>query len=147
MRSPILRFRRAARLRPARIVAVGFSIGSGVAACLAAHRPLDGADPGHPVRFASPRSPPAIIRWLPVRLLFRHEMEPAEALRGSRTPVAIIAGGRDTLIPAARTEALRRAVANLVFDRTIAGAGHNDIYRHEAFRTAMREALAAMPAR
>ena len=57
-------------------------------------------------------------------------MEPAADLRGSRD------AGRDhrrrprhDLIPPARTEALRRAVPNLAFDRTIAGAGHNDIYR------------------
>ena len=30
---------------------------------------------------------------------------------------------------------------NLVFDRTIAGAGHNDIYDRPEFRQAMREAI------
>ena len=34
-----------------------------------------------------------------------------------------------------------RAVPNLVFDRTIAGAGHNDIYARSDFHEAMREAL------
>jgi len=41
----------------------------------------------------------------------------------------------------ARTAALRRAVANLVYDRTIAGAGHNDIYDRPEFRATMGEAL------
>ena len=36
--------------RPAKIVVAGFSLGSGVAAYLAAHRPLDGTHPRHPFR-------------------------------------------------------------------------------------------------
>jgi len=132
-----------ARVRPARIVAVGFSIGGGVAAALAARRPLDGLILATPfdslARVAAGHYP-----WLPVRLLFRHAMEPARDLAGNATPVAIIAGGRDTLIPAARTQRLRLSVPNLVFDRTIEEAGHNDIYRNPAFRPAIREALARM---
>jgi hypothetical protein len=77
-----------------------------------------------------------------VRWLFRHEMAAAEWLRGSSVPTAIIAGGRDTLIAALRTDGLRRAAGRLVYDRTIAGAGHNDIYDRPDFRAAMREALA-----
>jgi hypothetical protein len=68
-------------------------------------------------------------------------MPAAKWLSGSRVPTAIVAGDRDTLIPPARTRALRAAVPNLVFERTIAGAGHNDIYDRPEFRAAMREAL------
>lgn len=132
-----------ARLRPRRTIAVGFSIGSGVAASLAAARPLDGAILVTP--FDSLESVAAgHYPWLPVRLLFRNPLDPARDLAGSRVPVALVAGARDTLIPPARTEALRRAVPNLAFDATIPGAGHNDIYRTEAFRHAMTRALAAM---
>jgi uncharacterized protein len=129
-----------ARFRPRRIVAVGFSIGGGVAASLAARRPLDGLILVTPFdslgRVAAGHYP-----WLPVRLLYRHDMEPGRDLAGNATPVALIAGGRDTLIPAARTQPLRLSIANLVFDRTIEEAGHNDIYRHPAFPAAIREAL------
>jgi pimeloyl-ACP methyl ester carboxylesterase len=129
-----------ARFRAERIVAVGFSIGGGVAASLAAHRPLDGLILVTPFdslgRVAAGHYP-----LLPVRLLMRHRMEPGRDLAGNATPVALIAGGRDTLIPAARTQPLRLSVANLVFDRTIEEAGHNDIYRHPAFPAAIREAL------
>jgi uncharacterized protein len=79
--------------------------------------------------------------WLPVGLLFRHEMEVAARLRDVPVPVALIAGDADSLVPPRRTEALRQSVANLVFDRTIKGAGHNDIYRLDAFQQAMRRAL------
>jgi pimeloyl-ACP methyl ester carboxylesterase len=62
----------------------------------------------------------------------------------SRWATAVIAGERDTLIPPTGTEALRRKVPNLVFDRSIAGAGHNDIDERPEFRQAMREAIAVV---
>jgi len=129
------------RYRPRRIVAVGFSIGSGVAASLAPRRPLDGLILVTP--FDSLKAVAAgQFRWLPVRWLFRHEMNAAEWLSGSAVPTAIIAGGRDTLIRPERTEGLRRSAGHVVYDRIIAGAGHNDIYDRPDFRAAMREALA-----
>ncbi len=135
-----------ARLRPARTIAVGFSIGSGVAAALAARRPLDGLILVTPfdslARVAAGHYP-----WLPVRLLFGHPMEPAAELRRVATPVAILAGGRDRLIPTARTHKLRLAIPSLAFDRTIEGAGHNDIYRHADFAPTMSEALRRLTAR
>jgi fermentation-respiration switch protein FrsA (DUF1100 family) len=129
-----------ARVRPAQTVAVGLSIGSGVAAGLTPRRPLDGVILVTP--FDSLKKVAAgHFRWLPVRFLFRHEMKAAEWLSGSRVPVAVIAAERDTLIPPARTDGLRRAAGRLVFERTIPGAGHNDIYDRPEFRAAMREAL------
>lgn len=129
-----------ARLRPARTIAVGFSVGSGVAAALAAGRPLDG------LILVTPFDSLAAVAaghypWVPVRLLFRHALDPARDLRGAATPVAIVAAGRDEIVPPARTEALRRAVPNLAFDLTIPEAGHNDIYDHPEFHPAMRAAL------
>ncbi len=131
----------AARRFPGRrILAAGFSIGSGVAAWLAAQRPLAGAILVTPFdSFAAAAADH--YPWLPVRLLFRHELPAAEDLRGSRVPVAILSGERDTLIRPARADALRRAVPDLAYSRVIAGAGHNDIYQREDFRAAMREAL------
>lgn len=129
------------RLHPDMIVAVGLSVGSGVAPFLAAHRPVDGLVLITPFdslgRLSAQHYP-----WLPVRLLLRHCMEPAVDLRGSHVPVAIIAAGRDATVPPARTEALRAAVPHLVFDRTIAGASHNDIYERLDFKRDLRTALA-----
>ena len=128
------------RLGERRTIAVGFSIGSGVASHLASRRPIDGLILVTPfdslVEVAGDHYP-----WLPVRWLFRHQMESAEDLRGSPAAVAIIAAGEDRLIRPARTRALARIVPELVFDRTIAGAGHNDIYERSEFRIARREAL------
>ena len=132
-----------ARVRPARTVAVGLSVGSGVAASLAPRRPLNGLILVTP--FDSLKKVAAgQFKWLPVRWLFRHEMKPAEWLSGSPVPTAIIVAGRDTLIPAPRTEGLRRAAGPLVYDRTIPGAGHNDIYDRPEFRAALRDALGRM---
>jgi hypothetical protein len=129
-----------ARFPGRRIVGVGFSIGNGAATFLAAHRPVDGLI--LVTAFDSLRRVAAAqFPWLPVRLLFRNNLEPAEDLAGSRIPVALISAGRDGLVLPERTAALRAAVPRLVFDRTIPGADHNSIYQNPAFAPAMREAL------
>lgn len=131
------------RLKPKRIVAVGFSIGTGVAAHLASKRPLDGlilVTPFDSLKAVASGHYP----FLPVAAMFSHEMDSTQALRKSKVPTAIIAAERDDLIVPERTDALRRAVANLCYDKTIPNAGHNDIYHRAAFREAMDEALAAV---
>lgn len=135
-----------ARFRPARLIVAGFSVGSGVAAALVARRTVDGLILVTP--FDSLAGVAAYhYPWVPVRLLFRHEMEPARDLSGNAIPVVLVAGGRDDLVPPIRTQALRLAIANLASDRVIAEAGHNDIYSHPAFAPAMREALRELLAR
>jgi pimeloyl-ACP methyl ester carboxylesterase len=133
------------RIKPQRTVAVGFSIGTGVAAELSSQRPLDGLILVTP--FDSLKAAAAdLYPMLPVSLLFHHEMDSATALKGSKVPVALIAAAQDQLIGAARTEGLRRAVGNLVFDHVIERAGHNDVYDRSEFHQAMRDALAAFAA-
>jgi pimeloyl-ACP methyl ester carboxylesterase len=132
-----------ARVKPRRIIAAGFSIGSGVAALLAAKRRLDGLILVTP--FDSLRAvAQSMYPWLPIGPFFEHEFDAAGALEQSKVPVAIIAAERDEIVPAARTEALRQRIPNLIFDRTIGNAGHNDIYARSDFQAAMREALAAI---
>lgn len=131
------------RIPAERTVAVGFSIGTGVAANLAGQRPLDGlilVTPFDSLKAVASGHYP----FLPVGAIMRHDIDAAAALTGNRVPTAIIAAEHDTIIPPSRTEALRPAVANLVFDRTIRGAGHNDIYNRLEFRVAMDDALAAV---
>lgn len=128
------------RVKPELTVAVGFSIGSAVAASLGKRRELDGlilVTPFDSLKAVAEGHYP----WLPVGMLFRHEMNAAGSLEASDVPVALIAGERDDLIPPKRTAALRRNAPNLVFDRTIVGVGHNDIYQRPEFREAMRDSL------
>ena len=126
-----------------RTIAVGMSIGTGVAASLAGERPLDGlilVTPFDSIKAVASDHYP----FLPMGALFREDMDSAAALADSRVPTAIIAGQDDSIIPPRRTQALRRSVGNLVFDRTIPGAGHNDIYQRLEFRDAMDDALEAV---
>ena len=127
--------------KPARVITIGFSIGTGVAAQLSAARKLDGL-----ILVTAFDSLKAVAQsmypWLPIGPLFVHEIDAAKPLRNGHVPVAIIAAERDQIVPAERTAALRKIIPNLVYDRTITGAGHNDIYARSDFHEAMREALA-----
>ena len=123
------------------LVAVGFSIGSAVAAHLARRRPLAG------VVLVSPFDTLAALArhhypWAPVRWLLRHEMATIDDVAGVTAPVALVAAAGDRLVPPPRTEAVRRDIPNLVLDRTIAGTDHIDLYGHPEFAAAMGEALA-----
>lgn len=128
------------RLKPARVIGVGFSIGTGVVAQLSAKRKLDGLILVTP--FDSLKAvAESMYPWLPIGPFFRHQIDAARPLSEGHVPVAIIAAQRDQIVRRARTDALRKVVPNLVYDRTIAGVGHNDIYTRSAFHDAMHEAL------
>jgi len=129
------------RTKPARVVGVGFSIGTGIAAQLSAKRKLDGLILVTP--FDSLKAvAQSMYPWLPIGPLFSHEIDAATPLRQRRLPVAIIGAEHDQIVPPERTEALRKVLPQLVFDRTIRHAGHNDIYARSDFQEAMRAALA-----
>jgi hypothetical protein len=131
------------RVKPSRIIAVGFSIGSGVAATLAAQRHLDGLILVTP--FDSLKAvAQGLYPWIPIGPFFAHEIDAASALANADLPVAILAAERDEIVPPERTKALRACVTKLVFDRTMARAGHNDIYARSDFHQAMREAMAVL---
>ena len=131
------------RVNPARVIGVGFSIGTGIAAKLAAERELAGLILVTP--FDSLKAvAQSMYPWLPIGPFFSHEIDAATPLRVSRVPVAIIGAERDEIVPTERTDALRQAVRTLVFDRAITGAGHNDIYARSDFHDAMRAAFRAL---
>jgi uncharacterized protein len=131
------------RVKPDRVAVAGFSIGSGIAASLAGQRSADGMILVTPFDSLKKVASEA-FRWLPIGLLFQHEIDAAGFLEGSSVPVAIVGAEQDDIIPAARTEALRHRIPNLVFDRTIPGAGHNDVYARSDFQDALDEALEAV---
>ncbi len=131
------------RVRPEHVIGAGFSIGSGIAASLSRSRQLDGLILVTP--FDSLKAVAGeMFPWLPVGPFFQHEIATADYLEGSSVPVAIIAGERDEIVAARRTDALRRRVPKLAYDRTVARAGHNDIYPRSDFQQAMDEALEAL---
>ena len=111
-----------------------------IAARLAAVRRLDGVILVTP--FDSLKAvAQSMYPWLPIGPFFEHEIDAASALDKLNVPVAIIGAEKDEIVLPDRTEALRERVANLVFDRTIARAGHNDIYARSDFQEAIREAF------
>ena len=124
------------------LVVIGFSIGAGPAAHLAAARPVEGA-----VLVTAFDSLTALARahypWAPVGWFLRHRMSPAADLARAEVPVALISAARDTIVPPARTEALRAALPRRVFDETLP-AGHNDLYERADFIEALRAAVAAL---
>ena len=86
----------------------------------------------------------SLYPWLPIGAFFQHEIDAAEALEKSNVPVSIIAAANDEIIVPERTDALRARVRNLVFDRTVARSGHNDIYARSDFRDDMHAAFDAL---
>lgn len=125
---------------PARTIAVGYSLGGGVAAYLARERPVAGlilVTPFDSLEAVAQQRYP----WAPVHWLIRHRMPSVDFLRHSAVPTAVIAAERDVIVPPERTAALRRGIGNLVLDRIVAGAQHNDIFNHPDFRTAMTAAM------
>ena len=127
------------QLGPRRVIAVGFSIGTGIAVHLAAARSVDGLILVTP--FDSLKAvAQSMFPWVPIGPFFEHEIESASILEKLDIPVAIISAERDEIVPTERTDALRRRTSNLVFDRTVSRAGHNNIYARSDFQDAMREA-------
>lgn len=128
------------RLKPNSVIGVGFSIGTGVVAQLSAERRLDGLILVTP--FDSLKAvAQGMYPWLPIGPFFSHEIDCVGPLANGSVPVAIIAGERDEIVAAERTDALRKQGSNIVFDRIISRAGHNDIYARSDFHEAMRAAL------
>jgi uncharacterized protein len=129
-------------LAPRRVVAVGFSIGSGVAAYLARHRTVTGLILVTPFDSLEALASD-LYWWAPVGRLLRHRMPVIDFVRGAATPTALIVASQDTVVPARRSAPFRAVVPNLVLDRTIA-AGHNDLYDRPDFADALRDSLAAI---
>lgn len=110
-----------ATLAPERIVTVGLSIGAGPAVHRASQRPITGLILDTPFDSLAALAREH-YRWAPVGLLLRHRMEIADALVGSQ--LSRPKGTRSFR----RIEPVRRSASNLVLDRVIVDAGHNDLY-------------------
>ncbi|MGE3476240.1 MAG: alpha/beta hydrolase [Rhodospirillaceae bacterium] len=126
-----------------RIIAAGFSIGSGVAVHLARERKLDGMILVTPFDSLAELAK-VHFSWVPAAALLKNPMRNAELLKGLDVPTALIAAEHDEIIPRERSSMMRGAAKRMVYSRTIAGVGHNDIYESRDFANAMREALAAV---
>lgn len=129
-------------LRPERVYAVGASLGSGVAAHLAAHRRLDGLvllTPFDSVyAIAKSRYP-----YVPVSWLLRHPFRSDLHLAGRDVPVAVIAASDDSVVPAERTQALVRVLKRPVLHEVVEGT-HSGLYDNPRFDAVLRRAMDAL---
>jgi hypothetical protein len=117
---------------PRRIVVFGRSLGTAIAAHLAAERPVVGA-----VLVSPYDSLAAVGRkhypWLPVSLLLRHRFDALPDAERNQMPLLVIVGESDSIIPPERSRALYDAWAGPKTWLAVPGADHNDLGSDDAF--------------
>ncbi|MBL8386482.1 MAG: alpha/beta hydrolase [Burkholderiales bacterium] len=126
---------------PARIVALGRSLGSGVAVALAAQRRLAGVvlvTPFDSLRDLAQR----LYRFIPVDLILRHRFDSLRHAGALDLPLLAIAAERDRVIPPAHARRLYDAWRGPKRWLAIAGADHNDIDASDRYWEAIAAFLA-----
>lgn len=128
------------------VIAVGRSLGSGVAVQLAARRPVAALVLVTPydslLRVAQRQYP-----FVPVGWLLRDRFESWRYAADVKAPVTLIAAGHDEVIPRAHADALRGHFRpDQVRFVVIAGAGHNDISERPEYLDALRGSASRLAA-
>ncbi|MCZ7562580.1 MAG: alpha/beta fold hydrolase [Burkholderiales bacterium] len=124
-----------------RIVAIGRSLGSGVATHLAAHRPLAGVvlvAPFDSITAVGQRHYP----FLPVRLIVGTRYDALAHAPRLRLPLRMITAERDRIIPAEHSARLFDAWGGPKHAVIVSGAGHNDLQERPAYWSAIGGFLA-----
>jgi uncharacterized protein len=108
-----------------RMVYLGESLGTGVAAALARRHPPAG------MVLRSPFTELADVGthhypWLPVRLLLRDRFPVVEHVRAGRVPLTVVRGSADEVVPTHLSAEVAAAAPVLVEERVLPGVGHND---------------------
>jgi len=115
-----------------RIVVFGRSIGTAIAAHLAAERPVAGAvlvSPFDSLTAIGKKHYP----WLPVSLLLRHRFDALPDAERSTIPLFAIVGESDSIIPPERSRALFDAWTGPKTWQVVPRADHNDLGGDETF--------------
>lgn len=129
----------APRYRGKRVVVYGRSLGTGLAAALASRIAPDLTVLASP--YLSMQALAAqYYPWVPAALL-RYPLRTDQWVAQVRSPLLLLHGERDELIPVAHSHALAKLHrdARLV---VVEGAGHNDLHDFEHYLGALRAALA-----
>jgi pimeloyl-ACP methyl ester carboxylesterase len=126
--------------RPHHIIAMGRSLGSGVAAMLAASRPLRAVILVTPydsiAAVASERYP-----LVPVRLLLRHPFPSIDWAARTQAPALFLVAEHDTVIPPPHAHKLFDAWPGRKQIHVLSRAGHNDIETHPDYYPLINEFL------
>lgn len=122
------------------VVAWGNSLGSGLAARVARERELAGAILVMPYARLSDIAAD-LYPWLPVRLLFRHEIDTLRDAPGITEPLLVIHGEQDALIPPDHGRRLVEAWGGPSRLELVPGATHDDLGRRPELRTAIEAFL------
>jgi len=117
---------------PHRVVAMGRSLGTGVATYLASQRPVSAV-----VLVSSYDSLIAIAQsaypFLPVRLLLKHRFESVARAPQIHVPLLAIAAAQDRLIPPERSRKLVEAWGGPARLEVLEGRDHNNIHGHPLY--------------
>jgi hypothetical protein len=111
---------------PQRIVSWGVSLGTGLAARVARERDLAGTILAAPYARLSDIAVTA-YPWLPVRLLFRHEIDTLRDAPAITEPLIVVHGSDDSLIPLDHGRRLAEAWGGPARLVAVAGAEHNNL--------------------
>ncbi len=106
-----------------KLIAWGGSLGTGVAAGLAAERPVAAVVLDSPYTSITEMAE-LTYPWLPVRLLIRNPFDTMALLPRIAAPVMVVHGGRDRVIPEAQGRAVYAALRNPGPGIFIDDAGH-----------------------
>lgn len=124
-----------------RVVLYGRSLGTALAASLAAE-----LQPDLTMLVSPYTSMQAMARqhypWVPGALL-RYPLRTDDHLARVRSPVLLLHGDRDELIPLAHSEALLKVAPHARL-HVVRGGGHNDLQELESYLDAVNAALAAL---
>jgi uncharacterized protein len=122
----------AGHAEPQNIVVMGRSLGSGMAAMLAARRSV------HAAVLITPYDSILAVAshhysWFPVARLLRHPFPSAEWARQARVPALFLIARNDVVIPPSHGQALAASWAGAKTVRLLEGVGHNDIELHPTY--------------
>lgn len=127
-------------MAPERVYAFGFSLGSGVAAYLAANRALTGqllVTPFDSIEAIARKR----YRGVPVRWLIKNPFRSIDHLTGKPVPTAVILASDDRIVPRERSERLIEALERPVLVETIPDSTHVSIYDMVAIDHLLRRSL------
>jgi pimeloyl-ACP methyl ester carboxylesterase len=124
-----------AHVKPAQIIAAGWSLGAAVAIDLASRRPVAALAVFNP--FTSlPDMAAKVFPWLPVRLLVSYRFDNQKNIARISRPTFICNGLLDDLVPPQMSDRLAAAAAGPVTRVKIPDADHNTVFTADPDRVA-----------